>query len=322
MSRRTALRIAAPILAIGLLVAVVVVGLRLATPAQPPGPAPGSTPLSTSARCFLGICRPRGTHPTATPCSSKATSTTVDGVQLQRWPACTAEGKAILGAYHAYMTTYGDVLTHPYGTPGETPRQILGNIYAQEAQGTLKATKIPPGCKIPTNVVHAVSWPAACDQLITPSSKPGTTGPLAWAATQLSKVATPSGVAVALHALAGNLDLGYATSGTLPALGAPVIRQVVSVGGSVFTNAPNPALPMSAWVPKTATAHTTTAVVWSCLTDRLVITDAAGHTVVHAPDVAVTMRLVRVGTAWRMATADVGPVTPTTTNGSPCGIAY
>lgn len=324
MSRRTVTRIAAPIVAIAVLVAVVVVGLRLATPAQAPGPAPGSSPvLSTLPHggCFLGICAPGGTNPTATPCSPKVTSTTVDGVHLQSWPACTAEGKAILTAYQNYLHTYLGVLKAPYG-PGVSARQVLGTIYDQEAAGTYKGTSIPTDCKIPAPSTHAVSWPAACDSLLSPTNSATTAGPLKYAASQLGNVATAGGVDATLHALSGNLDAGYTTSGTITRTHDAVIRQIVSPSRTYDTNAPNPAQPLSAWVPTTAKAKATTAVVWSCLTDHLVTTSVAGQSVRHVPYMAVGMGLVRTPDGWRMNAMEVLPATTAISKGAPCGAAY
>ncbi len=337
MSRRTALRIAAPILAVAVLVAVVIVGLRLAAPAQAPGPPPGSTTLTTggcdglgictprtpAGRCDgLGICTPRGTLPATTPCSSKVATDTVDGVALQSWPACTAEDQAILSVYRSYMVVYRTVLTDPYGHVGETPRQILGGIYAQEAQGTAVATKIPTGCQIPTNIVHAVSWPAACDQLVAPTSKPGVTGPLAYAAKALSSVATPAGVSVALNALSHNLDAGYSTSGTITRTHDAAVRQVVSTGKTYTTNAPNPAQAISNWTPVPAKAAATTAVVWACWTTHLVATSTAGQRRKYPPYWAVNMSLVQTPKGWYMNGMEVLPTTRAASKGAPCGAAY
>lgn len=321
MQRRTLVRIAAPIVAIGLLVAVVVVAYHLATPAQAPGPPPGSTTL-TGGCDGLGVCTAQGTHPTATPCSPKVATTAIDGVALQNWPTCTAEGQAILDAYHNYMVAYLRVLNDPYGHPGESPRQILGGIYAQEAQGTLKATKIPQGCQIPTNVVHAVSWPAACDPLVAPTSKPGTTGPLAYAAKALSSVATPAGVSVALNALSHNLDAGYSTSGTITRTHDAVVRQVVSTGDTYSTNAPNPSQTISGWTPVPAKAVATTAVVWACWATHLVATNAAGQHRKYPPYWAINMSLVQDSEGWYMNGMEVLPATRAAPKGAPCGAAY
>ena len=245
------------------------------------------------------------------------------GTHLQSYPTTTnCPGAAIITAYRNYLNTYLQVLANPYGN-GNTPRQELGLIYAKEAQGTLKPTQLPTGCVLPANITHAISWPKACDSLLTPSSTASTTNPLGWAASQLSQVATPSGVAATLQAITPNLDGGYTTSGTLPTVGTPILRQVVSPGGSVFTNAPNPTLPITAWVPATATAHAATAVVWACLADHLTATNGSTTLKRTTVALAVNVGLVRSTTGgWAVAGMGVQRVAAPIAKESPCGIAY
>lgn len=292
---------------------------------SPPGQVPGSTTLTThppEGGCDgLGICTP-GPGPKPAPCPSTATpSKLVDGAgkPLQSYPISCGQGKAIIKAYTSFIKAYNQVLDYPYGN-STTPWQELGSVYRQEVQGTLKATQIPPGCTIPAPSVHAVSWPPKCDQLL---GKSGTGDPLAPVATALNGIATSAGITHMLHVLSGNLDAGYMTSGQLGTVGEPIVREIVGKGGSIFATAPAPASPVSAWSPGSLpVAAPESAVVWACLADHLVTTNRAGA---HGPTVAywaMSMRLVKAGSAWLVGGWGVMGIPTALSKGSPCGIAY
>ena len=319
MQRRTAMRIAAPILVIAVLVAVVVVGLRLATPAQTPGPPPGSTTLTTGRCDGLGICTPRGSKPA--PCPTTATtSKLVDGAgkPLQSWDTSCGPGKDVVAAYSRFIAAYNTLLDNPYGD-GLTPWQELGHIYDEEAAGTLTATQIPKGCTIPPPSAHPISWPAPCDQLL---SKGGNGDPLAPVATALNGIATSAGRAHMRHVLSVDLNAGYATSGQLVAVSSPIVRQIVSKGGGIFTTAPNPGAPLAAWPASTAKAAVPTAVVWACLVNHLITTNHIGE---HGPSTAywaMNVYLVQTTAGWRVSGWGEWNVPAAISKGAPCGTAY
>jgi len=302
VQRRTILRIVAPVLGVALAVAVAAGAYQLGKPSSPP------------ATLVVG-----GGSGGGVPVCSETPKKGADG--LRSYPTACGRGERILAAYNSYLTTYLGVLKAPYG-PGVTARQVLGNIYDQEAAGTLKGTNIPKGCKIPAPSTHAVSWPAACGPLLSPTNSATTAAPLKYAASQLGNVATSAGVDYAIHALSGNLDAGYTTSGTLNASGSPVIRQIVSAGGTLTTNAPNPNQPLSAWVPATTKVGAPSAFVWACWDAHLTATNAAGQHRQYAPYWAVAMGLTRTSAGWRMNGLEVLPVTSAIEKGAPCGAAY
>lgn len=319
MSRRTVMRIAAPILAIAVLVTVGLVAYHLGQPAQAPGPPPGSTTLTTGGCDGLGICTAPG--PTPAPCTTTATnSKLMDGAgkPLQSWDTSCGEGAAIVAAYTKFIGAYNTLLDNPYGN-GLTPWQELGHIYDEAAAGTLKATQIPKGCTIPAPSAHAVSWPATCDQLL---AKGGKGDPLAPVAAALSGIATSGGRAHMRHVLSVDLNAGYATSGQLVTVGEPIVREIVGKGGSVFTTAPNPGAPLAAWPATTAKTATPTAVAWACLANHLVTTN---HTGEHGPSTAywaMNVYLVQTPAGWRVSGWGEWNVPAAISKGSPCGVAY
>lgn len=324
-SRRTLTMIAAAVVVVGgVLAGVVTLSGTGGSQSSPPGSSPGSTTLTTHPHrggCDgLGICTSPG--PTPAPCPTGPTdSKLVDaaGKPLQSWSTSCGTGKAVVAAYGRFIAAYNTLLDNPYGN-GLTPWQELGHIYDEEVAGTLKATQIPKGCTIPAPSAHPISWPAPCDQLLAKSAKGD---PLEPVATTLSGIATSAGITHMLHVLSGNLDAGYMTSGQLVTVGSPIVREIVNKGGTIFATAPAPASPVSSWTPGSLTVATPeSAVVWACLADHLVTTNRAGA---HGPTVAywaMSMRLVKPGSAWLVGGWGVMGIPTAPSKGSPCGTAY
>lgn len=300
MTRRTIIRIAAPILALGVAVAVAVGAYQLGKPATP------------SATLVVG----GGSGGGGAPVCSMAPHKGADG--LRSYPTSCGEGAAIVATYGKFVGAYNQVLDNPYGNDN-TPRQELGAIYDQEASGKAGATALPPGCTIPAPSTHAVSWPKACDPLL---SKGGVGDPLAPVATALGGITTPGGTTHMLRVLSVDLNAGYATSGSLEPAGKPVIREIVPKGGTIFATAPAPGSPVSAWAPGAIKVPATSAVVWSCLADHLVTTNSAGQ---HGPTTgywAMSLRLALNDGHWLVGGWGVQTVPTAITKGTPCGSAY
>jgi len=301
VQRRTILRIVAPVLGVAVAVAVAIGAYQLGKPSSPP------------AKLVVGSS---GSGGGGAPACSETPKKGADG--LKSYPTSCGEGATIIAAYTNFINAYNTVLDDPYGHD-RTLRQELGHVYASEAQGTLKATQIPQGCAIPPPSAHAVSWPKACDALLT---KTDAGDPLAPVATAMSGITTPTGTAHMLHVLSGNLDAGYMTSGHLVSADPPIVRQVVSRGGSIFTTAPNPTAPLAAWSAPTVKATAPTAVVWACLASHLTATNLAGVHAQYAPYWAVNVYLVQMPTGWRVSGWGVQTTLTPIAKGSPCGTAY
>ncbi len=167
------------------------------------------------------------------PCSKTPTTDhPVAGVALQNWNQ-TCDAPAILSAYRTFLATYNQVWNDPFGN-GLTPTQELGQIYQQVQSGTYPQTSLPPGCTLPPPAATSQALPPACQPLVTSTT---TTGPLAWATTQLSKVATPVAVSNVVQSLANYIAQGT-PKGQLNDLGYAVIRQYAT-SGSINASIPN-----------------------------------------------------------------------------------
>jgi hypothetical protein len=234
------------------------------------------------------------------PCSKTPTTDhPVPGVALQNWNK-TCDAPAILSAYRTFLATYNQVWNDPFGN-GLTPTQELGQIYQQVQSGTYPQTSLPPGCALPPPAATPQALPPACQPLVTSTT---TTGPLAWATTQLSKVATPVAVSSIVQSLANYVGQGT-PKGQLSDLGYAVVRQYAT-SGSINASAPdlNNDNPWAVWSSKPDTQPTNglpTAFIWGCVHDSTTVVGADGQPIqgsTPAGPAEFGGPMVRQGTGW------------------------
>lgn len=264
---------------------------------------------------------------TPTPCSpqQKPKPTTYGKVTLKSYPTSCGQGKAIIAAYHKWLTVYNEVNSNPYGN-GKTPRQELGLIYNEELNHTYKGTALPAGCVLPTNITHAVSLPKACESLVSPSStSAAATGPMAYSANLLRTVDTPAGVTQALGFLSKAASAGEYETGGVSGIHDAVVRQIVPKGQPIELYAPLPTQPSSAYTPpQPSTLGAEGATVWVCV-------DSAGAHGYSASGrqfsntaqyIALDLNLEQVNGKWLVDAIHSAPVFTPLSKGAPCGTEY
>ena len=259
------------------------------------------------------------------PCSKTPTTDhPVAGVALQNWNN-TCDAPAILSAYRTFLATYNQVWDDPFGN-GLTPTQELGQIYQQVQSGTYPQTSLPPGCTLPPPAATSQALPPACEPLVTSTT---TTGPLAWATTQLSKVAGPTVVNDVIKSLSTYISQGT-PKGQLIDGGYAVVRQYAS-SGSIVETAPdlNASDPITQWYAKdrqqSAVNGNPTGFVWGCVQDTTAVVDANGNPIpgsTPSGPAEVGMTIAKQGPNWLAAGWFLNDLKHPATTGNPCGVAF
>jgi hypothetical protein len=271
-----------------------------------------------------------------TNCTSKpTTSSPAPGVNLSDYNH-TCRGPAILSAYQTFISKFDAVFDDPFGN-GNTPSQELGQIYQQILHGQYPQTSLPPGCTLNTSASTPQSLPAACQSLVDSTAA---YGPLAYATSQLSQVATDQGVSHALQAIEQAINAGT-PAGALTEKSYAVIREY-GTSGAIPDAEPNPnnATEWSNFKANTSTLPTSghpTAGVWSCVKDTLLVKSVSGSpvTVYELPPnqsspwfgpgetwAYTGTTLVEQGETWKVAAFGFGNLDIPAIKGDPCGAGF